>query len=1018
MPYHQIAAIERRLNVAQGESMKNHSLFALLLSASTIAFASSASAQSSEPTDEVIATGIIQSLENAIAEKRQADTLIEVIQAEDIGKLPDQNLAEVLENITGIQITRTAGVGTGVQIRGTGANRTEINGVSSVGSGFGRTGISFEDLPASLISSVEVTKVPEAATIEGSVGGTINLRTLRPLELDERIMAFRVQAESSDLAESITPRVSGTIGNNWTNNKGQELGVVFSGSFAQQDNVFFNPRADRDAVLSSDSTLASAEEFDFLRIQFFQQNLDRYEYETINLNGTLEYKPNDDLKFYVDGLYNDQTRTRESYNLDLSGVSNPGVVGGTNYTGFETIDFGTVDGPNGDVDLGSVQAALSGILLPGRNVRNGRSDQLDPNLRVTTQTGARLTESAVFSTGLDWTKDRFSGKVEISTASSETDSPNFQPRLEFINPNSEQPSAENGTDNGVPVQFDLSNGTLQFGIAQGQDSTPTSAQLLDPSNYQLGRVSFTEQSADNRETALRFDVNYDMEDSIPFITSLDAGYRFNTNSTERNRAFSSANYGNDLNRPNASLFSQFVTAGPDNFDSGDGRDLFIQDYLGIDAELAFTNPGDIVAAFNSAIATTNAATGGGTPPVSSPTEVANNFFEINEDTHAIYAQANFNGETSGLPIRGNLGVRYVDTSIESIGRNVAQGQITETVTESSYNFLLPRFNLVANVTDDLLLRGGIARDIRRPNFSDLATSVAFGTGSNSVVAIGNPALSPESVWSYDLSAEYYLSPSSILSVGVFHKSRTDLFTDVQEDPPGNEDAQGRLNIDVTPPCEQGGIFNPIAARNINSQIDGIGICVPFRTKRNGEGAFTQTGVELAFQYDLSQMEDRLGWASGFGVIGNYTYQEQGGSANDFESNFRRIGGNRNIFGNLGVADPQLRIAQDNLSKNAYNATLFYDKYGLSARARYTWRSAYTLPAAVESFKAGAPLIYSGRGQLNASVVYDFSDKLSVGIEGINLLQADQEQYCVKDGTLLCFNGITDRRLIAGVNFKF
>ena len=73
-------------------------------------------AQDSDP-NEVIATGIRQSLENALIEKREADSLVEVILAEDIGKLPDQNLAEVLENITGIQITRTAGVGTGVQIR-------------------------------------------------------------------------------------------------------------------------------------------------------------------------------------------------------------------------------------------------------------------------------------------------------------------------------------------------------------------------------------------------------------------------------------------------------------------------------------------------------------------------------------------------------------------------------------------------------------------------------------------------------------------------------------------------------------------------------------------------------------------------------------------------------------------------------------------------------------------------------------------------------------------------------------
>jgi len=124
---------------------------------STLAMATSASAQSAN--DEVIVTGIRQSLENALVEKRQATNLKEVILATDIGKLPDQNLAEVLENITGIQITRTAGVGTGVQIRGTNANRIEINGVSTVGSGSGRSGIDFEDVNAAMVlSSAEVTQ--------------------------------------------------------------------------------------------------------------------------------------------------------------------------------------------------------------------------------------------------------------------------------------------------------------------------------------------------------------------------------------------------------------------------------------------------------------------------------------------------------------------------------------------------------------------------------------------------------------------------------------------------------------------------------------------------------------------------------------------------------------------------------------------------------------------------------------------------------------------------------------------
>src|SRR3546814_3896517 len=153
------------------------------------AFAQDAAAQDAAADeagdDAIVVTGIRSSLATALGEKRTSDNIVEVIQAEDIGKLPDQNLAEVPENVTGVQITRQAGVGNAVQIRGTDANRTEINGVSTIGSGAGRSGISFEDLPAALIASVEVTKVPTAQTIEGSVGGTINLRTLRPLRSDE-----------------------------------------------------------------------------------------------------------------------------------------------------------------------------------------------------------------------------------------------------------------------------------------------------------------------------------------------------------------------------------------------------------------------------------------------------------------------------------------------------------------------------------------------------------------------------------------------------------------------------------------------------------------------------------------------------------------------------------------------------------------------------------------------------------------------------------------------------------------
>ena len=133
------------------------------------ASAQDASAADEAGDDAIVVTGIRSSLATALGEKRTSNNIVEVIQAEDIGKLPDQNLAEVLENVTGVQITRQAGVGNAVQIRGTDANRTEINGVSTVGSGAGRSGISFEDLPAALIASVAV---PSCAALSCAKAGT------------------------------------------------------------------------------------------------------------------------------------------------------------------------------------------------------------------------------------------------------------------------------------------------------------------------------------------------------------------------------------------------------------------------------------------------------------------------------------------------------------------------------------------------------------------------------------------------------------------------------------------------------------------------------------------------------------------------------------------------------------------------------------------------------------------------------------------------------------------------------
>ena len=1047
-------------------------------------------AQAQTAEDEVIATGIRQSLSNAIAEKRETTNLTEIIQSEAIGKLPDQNLAEVLENITGIQITRTAGIGSAVQIRGTDDNRIEINGVSTVGSGGlgggqgttagGRSGIDFQDLPASLISSLQVTKVPDAKAVEGTVGGTINLRTIRPLELSDRLASIRLQAEHSDLSDDVVPRISGTYGDNWELPNGGEFGIVLSGSYAEQSVTALRPRVDRDAVVSPGDTFqpngdgvdvpfGSIEDEQFLRIQFFDQRQDIFQLETLNLAGTLEWAPTENLSFYFDGIYNDQTVNQEGSQIQLSGVSDADVVSGTNNTAFETTTFGEILGPNGPIDLGSVQTVTQGV-LPADSTGLFIAG-LNPNLRGVSNSGARLTESDVYSIGGDWEGEKLKISAQASISSADTEAPNLSSTIDFINPNSGQPvlpvaglrdaadiePGEDGVfgtdddeifetaipgslDNGTPLVFDLTGGALTFGIAQGLATTPTTEQLLDPANYQLRQVQQGASTGENEEKALRLDLSYDVSDNISFLSSIDFGYRYNENTSDNNNATSANNLtaagginsvtglitGSAFNRPNGDQFANIIIAGPDNFDDGDGRDLFIENFLIIDPVLAFDEPDLVRDTLNAAIAANNAANdgleqtlGGDIGLIGTPEVAATASFNIEEETHALYAQANFDTVIGDFPVRGNAGLRWVETSLTSTGATTAvnngESTVVEVVENSSYDFFLPRFNLAVDVRDDITLRGGIARDINRPDFGALSTSIVFGAGPNDPVPVGNPNLVPEVVWSYDASAEWYFAPSSLFSIGVFHKERTNLFSPLTTFPPENLNAAGQLNIDITAPCEDGGIFNPIANRNINSPIEGTGICTPVTITTNGEGTTTQTGVELALQYDLSGWEDKLGWASGFGFIGNYTYQTTGGSAEDFVNNFADVGGSRRVFDVLGIENAQDQIQLQNLSRNSFNTTVFYEKYGLSARARYTWRSSFQ---STDPIQFGVPRVNASRGQLNGSINYDINDNINVGIEAINLLQTDADQFCVNNNSLLCFNGITDRRIVGGVSLKF
>ena len=154
------------------------------------------------------------------------------------------------------------------------------------------------------------------------------------------------------------------------------------------------------------------------------------------------------------------------------------------------------------------------------------------------------------------------------------------------------------------------------------------------------------------------------------------------------------------------------------------------------------------------------------------------------------------------------------------------------------------------------------------------------------------------------------------------------------------------------------------------------------------------------------------------MLANYTIQEFSGGQ-EVNKATSRAG---SVFKATTGSDEEVTAVQGllNLSENAYNITLYYEKYGLSARMRYTWREAYRTDdfGSTSSFPWGFPAVQADRGQLNASVTYDVNENLNIGVEAVNITESEVEQYCVNDGALLCFQGLTDRRITVGANYRF
>jgi TonB-dependent receptor len=216
------------------------------------ALASSQPAQAAEPTaapaaepaetadtvDTVVVTSYGKSLQAAAALKRSAAYGLDAINAEDIGKFPTRNAAEALQLVTGVTIDRQRGAGLYVSVRGLGPQfqYVELNGRSIAvnelienGGAKGRQ-FRFEVLPAELISQIEVVKTPTADMDEGALGGNINIKTFKPLDVGDKA-AFSIRETYGDVRKKADPSASGLL--SWTN-EDKTLGVLASGLYDER----------------------------------------------------------------------------------------------------------------------------------------------------------------------------------------------------------------------------------------------------------------------------------------------------------------------------------------------------------------------------------------------------------------------------------------------------------------------------------------------------------------------------------------------------------------------------------------------------------------------------------------------------------------------------------------------------------------------------------------------------------------------------------------------------------------
>ncbi len=858
-----------------------------LLAAADPQAAGGATSSTDQELGTVEVIGIRESLKKSLDKKRDADAIIEAITAEDIGKFPATNVAEALAQVPGVTIDRALGATQRVSIDGTdpSLNLSFLDGhpvaqaIWQYGDSPNR-GFNFSLLAPEVLGSLEIYKTPEARLPEGSLGGTILMHSIQPLDVAANVVSGSIGYNYNDMVDKGKPDAS--IFYSWKNDD-HTFGIDISAQHYEQVTdrqgleIFgYNPVSQYAAANPAIAAQVAAGTLkptdlvpDEVNAANFQQNEKRDSFFS-----NVQWKPTDRLDVDLSLMY--MRDNLDNYNQSM-------------YP-FWHWTSGTQAG------VTSFNPAVNGVVQGGHSC-DPHDDPTCPGLgAVIFDNNAR---TAVIKTrggdvtakyrGDGWT---ISGQTGVSTSHDDL-------TQAFIE----------------PVYFGGYSWTLNHGFNFDDPSRAT-----NPANWSgyYFNGNYAKEPYAAKDNFSQVDFTLDLNS---FFNQLLVGARFaKHNESQELDVWTGDVQGGSL---------AAVGAGG------------LTDLSGLDA-LNFA-PGSVhhVQPVNGATVIRWVL---GSPNLINPQALYAPYlyedtFQVQQSSDAGYAQIDFGNDEW----KGNFGVRYVRTDIDSTGFIIDNVTITNSQLEtlsSSHNNVLPSFNISYNVAPDVVLRGAASEVIAWAPYNQetpyVVTNDSVLTGAG-----GNPNLSPYKSDNFNVSAEWYFAPESVFAASVFYKDIKNYIVQGV----GTERLYNSLVV-LNPT-----IFQGLTGGNCDALT---GFCDYSITRPENGGKAKAKGTTLNYQQPF--------WDTGFGIRVNYTYSDASTkSGGDLPYN----------------------------SRNSYNITPYYEKGAWTASLSYGYRSSYL----AGGYVAGAPSeIIDGYKELDGNVAWKFNDHLSVSLDGLNLLDSTYLGY--------------------------